>query len=622
MSSPINRTQRGKFVPPSSPKRLKQIELPANTAPRFTPPSPMEPQGLWLSRNIPDFVRIEVVGAGGRIEHLAAAVAKEQLRDGDLSYARDKATGREYIVMKEAYEEHARNVYEYQSIVAIKEIETRLAAVPELKFKREIFFKIESKVLDKSSPKNIRHLSFILQESAENGGDYITAIGLLLHNVERGVAARMLKQARGKTAGMEWVTEEILNAIDRFRELNEIMCCPPEKREDYSIHDNIDAHIKIARGNWRALVMLLAHKLSSLSMKPDDANDIEIRSIRELYSPLARRFGRIHLDSKLRNEAFRLNEADRASRLKVTDRYQEIEKGIIQTLDMSRAQAERYLIDLEEKIKLVFEASEGGYAFSASGVKTPESVREKSERKKEIYPEIFMMEDLLRATVVTQRTMTLADARDAVQLAVGREEFSRFDAKQTETKEYDVGDAKVFVHHLGIVLKKGNSLEIQVMDKKGYELLEHGYRAHWIYKLENISGQKFDHALIELCSRNMNGEIAHDIGIVYQALTQWTYVFLKEGDHIRALRTMNGSLPLDIFARINDGDIRDYGGAKIGKIWKKKQMKNADESAVLKDGDLIEFKPADGKYQEELSRLNLEPAYADTRIALFKNKEE
>lgn len=613
MSKKIEGLQKRNPLPHFSPKRLGQKEPLAGSRLRFTPANPLELQGYRPPQSTPDYETMKVAGLGGRIEYLPKAVALEMLRNGDLCYALNKKTGREYILMKEAYDEYeqARDIYEHQHITALKEIGMRLKESPEVRLKRELFFRIEEKVLAKSSPQNMRHLSFIIQEAAENGGDYIAAIALLLHNVERSIAAKLLKPSRGISPVLDKIINDILGTIDRFRELNEITYSPPEKGN--SVQDDNDALLKIARSDWRAVVMLLAHKLSSISMQPKDANDISSRSIRELYGPLARRFGLKNLDSKLRNEEFRFSDETR---------FTQIEAGIVQALWMSRVEAEIYLTDLEQKFVLAFAASSGKYSFSFSGVKTPQSVAEKLKYKKEAYPEIFMMTDLLRATVVTEEAISLKEAKAAAQLALG-DEFARFDEKQTETKKHKEGKETVQVHHVIIVLKKGNSLELQVLDKRSYELTERGTHAHWIYKIENITGQKVDDTLIKLCAKHTNGELAHDIKMTYEALLQWTYVYLKKGEYQYALRTMNGSLPIDIFRRIKredrikGEDLKDYGGATIRKAWKKKGAKDADEAQPVSDGDLIEFKPRNEQHQKELVKMNLQPVYADTRVALF-----
>lgn len=542
-----------KILSGGSPSRPSQETIP-DQSPNILSPSFL-PQTGYIA-----------YGTGGRATVLTEDMFHRKLREGEIAFASRHSSDNDFIVLEEAFDEYAQGIYEYERIMATKNIKGPSTT-------RNLFFSLEQEILKNSTPRNMRHLSFMLKEASEMGCDYLTAIAILIHNLPNREIKQLFSKIKRKPLSDLFETKKI------FDHLNSLYYQPSPKRPPDEIRTCLRSMVKLSKGNSRALTIFFVHKLSSIKMKSSDAKDITFRTVREMCAPLAEWFGKRSMAGKLRNEAYRLHDSDNYSR-----HNREIEEA----LGMSRRKAEMFLSEIKQNISLALTKPFGLFE-ARTRVKTSWGAAAKKEYKPEDYPDIDLMQDLLAGLFITNKTTSLQDILGLIPEALG-DYFSNFSYRdnQVETKRYTIGSEVILVHHVGVILKDGNSLELQFMDKEAYRIIENGHRAHWAYKLEKLTGQKFDREFLEACSRIMNGNFEHDLKIVYAALSEWTFVFWKGNSGIQPKQLPAGSLPFDLAASIMGGsDIFQYGGVKIRKIWEREQRaRKGGENNVLEDGDI------------------------------------
>ncbi|NQU17398.1 MAG: hypothetical protein HQ564_04955 [Candidatus Saganbacteria bacterium] len=538
-----------------------------------TPSSPTgSSPGVFSPSTLPPTGYI-AYGKSGEATVLTEEKFHRMLREGEIAIASRFSTDSDFIVLKEAFDEYARAIYEYERIMATKRIGGSA-------FSRNLFFDLESEILKGSSPPNMRHLSFMLKETAEMGCDYITAMAILIHNFPDKKIKQIFSEIKGGSRRKRKTLSSVIEAKELFDRLNSLYYQPSPKRPPDEIRTCLRAMVKLSKGKSKALTIFFAHKLSSIKMQTSDANDITFRTVGEMCAPLAEWFSKRSMATKLRNEAYRLHDPINYSRL---------EHEIEEAMDMSRREAELFLSRIQQNISSELATKPFGLLVARTRVKTPWGAAAKIEYKPEDYPDIDLMQDLLAGLFITKKTASLQELLETIPKALG-DNFSAFSFKdkQVETKRYKIDGEVILVHHVGVILKGGNSLELQFMDQDAYRIIERGHRAHWAYKLELLTGQKFDREFLEACSKKMNGNFEHDLKVVYAALSPWTYVFWKGKTRIRPKQLPAGSLPFDLAASIaNRGNIYLYGGLKIRKIWEKnKQTRKGGENYVLQDGDI------------------------------------
>jgi hypothetical protein len=213
----------------------------------------------------------------------------ELIRQGRILRALYPSSDTEYYVLEEAatLQEHARNIYEFERHAATAEMLIRTSEANRNTLEN-LFAAVNGYALRKnSSPQNLRHLTFMLREAADAGGDLLLAAALLLHNSDLRTAGRFLKRQKLSKTDIN----EAIMICEISRKMNSFLYLPVRRNLENQVHDAIDSLIKISRGNWRALIMFATHKLSSLAMDRTSREDIALRSVTEIYAPLCERYG-------------------------------------------------------------------------------------------------------------------------------------------------------------------------------------------------------------------------------------------------------------------------------------------------------------------------------------------
>ncbi len=542
----------------------------------------------------------EVIGPKGP-EYINRAQLESLIRQRKLLTAVYPPSKIQYYVLEEAAgrPEHVRNIYEFERLTAAAEMRTRTDAVDRETL--ENLLEVTHSYVTRQNPKpeNLRHLAFMLREAAEAGGDLLLGIALLLHNSHIKAAGKFLRQQKFPKSYIS----DAVKICETFKKMNSFCYSPSRRHVENRIHDTIDALIKLSGGNWRTLLMFAAHKLSSLVMDDVSREDIALRSITEIYAPLCERYGLRSVAQRLKFEAFRLHEPVR---------HQGNEAEIQANLGMPRDEAEFYLAGLEGKLAAHFNKGPYDLHLSFSRVKTGEAAQRKSEYKPEEYPEILLMVDLLAATIITERPVKPDYVGEEVKQALGNDFKSlSTEPNQLELKPHEIGGRTYHVHHLGVLLNGGNDLEIQLMDRETFEAIERGSRAHWVYKTELITDEKFHRSFLDAIAPRLTGEIGNDLMVTYEALNDWIFPHIQVKDGIITKRYKKGALPFDVFT-MTFGPEANYHGALKGKLWRKNVLSRAAEDVPVDDGDVLAFARAG---EARLSPL-LRPVYPEARRAL------
>jgi len=558
----------------------KKVELPSTPSLRSFISDPR----LCLSTHIRKIEVVEALGLKGRIQIFRSEELPDLFARDKIRLALNEKTRKTEVILSEAYEAHRFQIFRHEADTALRMIENNHGKqLPE----KELYDKAEQLVFNKKSTgKNLRHLSFMLKEAAEANADYLAAVAILIHNLDDSLVRNGLLSGKKKKKLWIKMVEEVLTIKKITRRLNSMGYSPPPlgRMPRHHIQNYMDAIIKLSEGNGRALLILLVHRFSSL-MRKHSASENTVRRINELYAPLAERFGMIELAKKLKNEAFRLDKPKE---------YFRAENEIIETIRMSREEAELFIGDVADNLRNLL--SPLNLAEAKGRVKNAWEAYEKTIRKKEDYPEVFYLEDILGCMGITEDSITFETALEIAKNAVGTDFMDYdFEKNKTEIREEKIGrDSRITVHYIAIKLNDGNFIEFQFMDKRSYEIRERGAKAHFVYKLTQTTGQEFDEEILELCRQKMNGDLNHDVQVVYETLKPWVYVFFDDPRFseriIRVLRREEGSIPLDAAHWIMGKDISGYNGVRIRKLWENRLDPGRDEKR-LEDGDFIKLNP-------------------------------
>ncbi|KAF0133157.1 MAG: hypothetical protein FD145_1415 [Candidatus Saganbacteria bacterium] len=560
-----------------------------------------------------------VIHLGGEIKYIEEREIQAQIRHGEISFglspeingeslsyrkAHEKqkkgetVSFQETLIAQEAYDEFSRHIYAFDKAYAIRKIDANSASTSSNNsdFIKSVFLKIEYKLLLMENPSSnrLRHLSFMFKQIANMGGDYITATAILLHNCTPQDIEKIINKGVKKSRIIKILTNEIKEIVKIFRILNAIPYLPPKERLSYDIQDSMNAIIKLSKGNGRAFGLFLVHKLSEIMIKPDDKKDVTIKSIEELYAPLAERFGLDEVASSLRNEALKLHNPEQ---------YKQTETEILNTLEMSRKEAEDKLSAFCDNLQHILSANQKEPQKVFGRVKTPWSVNLKQEIKSEEYGEVLLMDDKLACTAITENPISIENAISFAIEATG-DEYKRIGHEQTETKTHNIQGANIEVHHVCIILKDGNAVEFQFVDREGYHALKFGEKAHWVYKIMNsIKGQLFNESLLNECARKMTGNLLEDIKMMYElVLNGFIYVFIANNcNRIRAVRVKEDIIPLEFFLGYMGRQLSDYGGIKKKPIYDSQVIpQKASEKEPLSNGDMIVLLPRESGYGENI----------------------
>ena len=162
------------------------------------------------------------------------------------------------------------------------------------------------------------------------------------------------------------------------------------------------------------------------------------------------------------------------------------------------------------------------------------------------------------------------------------------------------------------------------MDREAYQMLDYGARAHWVYKLEKLTRQKFDHKLLQICAKKMTGNLLRDVKMTYDILSQWVYVFTPESGMVRPIRVNAKAIPVDAASYVFNEKIDQYAGVRIGKVWAPGQLRDAGEFNPLEDGDYLVFKRTGSGYIDRIGRKAMIAAsqHQETKALLYPDDRD
>ncbi|MBU1784119.1 MAG: GNAT family N-acetyltransferase, partial [Candidatus Omnitrophica bacterium] len=263
------------------------------------------------------------------------------------------------------------------------------------------------------------------------------------------------------------------------------------------------------------------------------------REITEIYAPLAERLGLETLSQRFRDEALK--------RMGWDSIYESVRNEIAEEKGVSYEKAEEYLELVKEKLSEKLKIDEINADVSIR-VKSVFSIMEKMIAKKLDISELF---DLLGIMLGFESE---EDLWKAAGILHGFGKIKQTELKRKEKYGYEEFD-------MVIEDEDGVSCEFQFMTKENYEIYNHGFAAHWAYKIHRQTGQYF-----EVDKVKMTGDFREDFTMLKSSLDRWVFVFRemkKEGrTAIMPIRLRAGSIPADYAASRNiDMLNKDYRGA-------------------------------------------------------------
>jgi GTP pyrophosphokinase len=317
------------------------------------------------------------------------------------------------------------------------------------------------------------------------------------------------------------------------------------------------------------------HNMRTLNhMPPEKRTRISIET-RDVYAPLAHRFGLHNIKSELE---------DLTLKYLHTEVYYELKKKVEQTKKERDTKINNIIEKIQAKLK------DANIKAEISGrPKHFFSIYNKMVKRTKPFEEIY---DLIAIRIIVENTAQCYSAFGVVQLM--------FMSVPDRFKDY-ISTPKVNGYqslHTTIMGKDGRMLEVQIRSREMHQHAEEGIAAHWRYKYQSTSVSGSDLNLDEKLQKNLNWlhqlvdrQNEMDSEDFFDSLTidlfkDEVFVYSPKGD-LFTLPT--GSCILDFAFGIHSDIGLHCKSAKInGKI--------AQLSTKLKTGDVIEIVTAKNKH--------------------------
>jgi len=339
--------------------------------------------------------------------------------------------------------------------------------------------------------------------------------------------------------------KEIAQLVDGVTKISELKIRSDAEKQA----ENFRKMIFSMAQDLRVILIKLAdrlHNMRTLEFLPKEKAERIALETREVYAPLAHRFGIARMKWELEDLSLKtLN----------PDVYKEIEKKVAER----REERESYIRKLIRPVKQELEKN-GIQAEVRGRAKSIYSIYRKIEKRKVPFEEIF---DLFAIRIIVDRL-------DACYSALGIV-HTLFNPVHERFKDY-IATPKLNMYqslHTSIVGPDGKIVEIQVRTEEMHRVAEIGIAAHWKYKEQRLTEDGLDRysswlrEIIDWQKDTLDPEEYMDILKTDLFLTE-IFVFTPKGD---LLKLPNGSTPVD-FAFTVHTDIGEHCiGAKVnGRI--------------------------------------------------------
>lgn len=485
----------------------------------------------------------------------------------------------------------------------------------------------------------IRQYAFMLDQIAKSGGTFHTATTTMLHNLnDKQITAFMAQIKNGKAK----LAAEVYATLRRFKKLEAVQYDPdPNGMYRFQIQNFMDSLICICEGDGDAMLLRLVCKLTKLCVE-EKADAQTIKAARELFAPLCDRFGLIDLYIAILDNSFRL-EASNNKALELAKNpkadpvndYQKALEEIIITLGCTTLEeAQTMMNKFEHKLNREFGKHFGDFALSHR-IKSVFSTVEKTHRKPEEYPTILDQRDIGGFRITMPKLPKHFETVQAyVQQAFGHD-FDGFNLERNkagvcqtakDTRKMEISGKSVTFYYFSVKLKNGAFIEVQVISEEDEKVLKYEEAAHWAYKLQSSTNQKFDKRALNGYGGRMAGDFFDDVKSVYEYIqSRWIYTFvIGKSRHMSVYRLKKGSGPLDQAALVLHGDMHKYSQCRKTKIWKRQIPAPAIlDSKQLETGDLIEVETlVPRRNREDLRKKTIYAKSLLTRYSIFLISDE
>jgi GTP pyrophosphokinase len=395
------------------------------------------------------------------------------------------------------------------------------------------------------------HVAFIL---AELHMDSDTIAAGLLHDAieDAGATVTEIKREFG---------EEIADMVDGLTKMSgfEIKSAAEEQVEYFR-----KMLLSMAR-DIRIIVIKLAdrlHNMRTLGHLPEEKRKRIAVETREIYAPLAHRFGMARMKWELEDLSFKYIHPES---------YADIEKKIID----SRDERENYISDLTSPIEAAL-VTAGIKSEIAGRAKHLHSVFKKMNVRRVPFDQIY---DLLAMRIIVD---SITDCYHALGII-----HTMWPPVPDRFHDY-IANPKTNGYrslHTTVIGPRGRMVEIQIRTHAMHYAAEYGIAAHWLYKEGRKDHGEIDHHMAWIreileWQREMTNPEEFLEYLKIDLFPEDVFVYTPAGD-LKQLR--KGSTPLDFaFAVHSDIGFHCVGAKVNGKFM--------PLSAVLQSGDKVEIK--------------------------------
>ncbi len=416
--------------------------------------------------------------------------------------------------------------------------------------------------------------------------DSVTIAAALLHDVveDADVGIQDIREQFG---------EEIAGLVDGLTKISTLTfrSAAEEQSENYR-----KLLLSIAK-DARVIMVKLAdrlHNMRTLEHLPVESQRRIALETREIYAPLAHRFGMASIKAELEDLAFKFLEPDD---------YRELEDLIREERDERERKIERLQVPLEAALK------EAGIAkFEITGRPKPlYSVYKKMKQQRRPFDEIY---DLFAIRVLVESVPDCYHVLGVI--------HHSWTPLQERIKDF-IASPKSNAYqslHTTIFGPEGNLYEIQIRTYEMHRTAEYGIAAHWLYKEGSGRDELDDHfswfrQLLELQQDAHSPEEFIEF-LKIDLFQDEIFVFTPVGD---VKRLPKGATPIDFaFAVHTEVGLRCQGARVNGRI--------APLHRPLKNGDTVEILTGNQPRPSKDWLNHVKTARARHKIRQWINKEE
>ncbi len=474
-------------------------------------------------------------------------VVKEKRKKSKASDRKDRAS--------RIIQEKDRNRYKRLLKKIIRETQS-YTQKPDVELLRRAYrfaYKAHQRQIRKSGHPYIEHCLGTALILTELRMDPVTIAAGLLHDVveDTGIGIDEVKDIFG---------EEISQLVDGVTKISELKFQSQAEKQA----ENFRKMIFSMAQDLRVIMIKFADRLQNMRtieyLPQEKAERIALET-REVYAPLAHRFGIARIKWELEDLS-----------LKVLDK--DAHDLLIQKIADRKEERERYIREIANPIKR--ELTKVGVQSEITGrAKTLYSIYRKMQERKKSFEEIY---DLLAIRIIVQKV-------DECYFALGVV-HSLFTPVQDRFKDY-IATPKLNMYqslHTTIVGPSGKMVEIQVRTEEMHRIADIGIAAHWKYKEKRKSEDELDRysawlrEMVDWQKDTLDAEEYLDF-LKTDLFISEVFVFTPKGD---LLKLPIGSTPVDFaFAIHTDIGLHCIGAKVNGHM--------VSLNTKLQSGDVVEI---------------------------------